>query len=317
MRKVSVIIASYNPTLERILFTIDSVLNQKDVDYELIITDDASKENYFDVIENYIKPRSNCRYLLLLHEKNQGTVKNILDAVKHASGNYIRTLGVGDAIYGEYSLKEQAEHLKNSGKKWSFGQMLYFSFDELGNRHFIKHRARPQLVRPYINGKDKICVWNYCVLSDIATGTAILYERQLLQEYLELFQNRVKYTEDYVATLMSYDGYVGAYYPAPVVCYEFGDSGLTSPTNTKMGKKVYEDILSSYKVLLDRESSKDDSLYRKIRKILFKRVNRGRRKSDILYEKGRLLFAIRYRLCPRYTSIPKDESCLRKIEIRN
>ena len=188
MKTVSVIIATYNPILERVLFTVDSVIKQIGIDFELIITDDGSKENYFDEIEKYIRDNSSCDYLLLSHNKNQGTLKNILDAVDHSSGKYIRTVGAGDAIIGTETLKNHVHFLEESGRKWSFGQMIYFSVDENGNRYFIRHKARPQITKPYLKNDDKKCVWLFCVSKDIATGTAVLYEKEIMKEYLLLLE---------------------------------------------------------------------------------------------------------------------------------
>lgn len=315
MHKVSIIIASYNPSLEKMLFSINSVIKQTGIDYELIITDDGSKNNYFSEIEGFLQKHCKCEYQLLSHEVNQGTVKNFLDAVNHASGEFIRTLGAGDSLYGTESLKNHVEYVEKSGKNWSFGQMLYFSINELGERHFVKHRSRPQLTKPYLKGRDNRCVWNYCVVSDIATGTAILYKKDLLLCYLERFEGKVIYTEDYVTTLMMFDGYLGAYYPAPVVCYEFGDDGITAPGNKDGGSKVYKDINSAYRLLLDSGESRLDHLHKKICKILHKRVSVGRKRSDIFKERGRLWFAIKYRVSPNMTDVPADESCLARVDL--
>jgi hypothetical protein len=235
-----------------------------------------------------------------------------LDAVRHANGKYIRELGCGDAIYGAESLKNQVEYLEKSNYKWSFGEMYYFTYDKEGNRHFVDHRARPQILKPYEENKAEKCIWNYCVLNDIAIGPAILYEKACFQEYLERMEGKVKYTEDMAAMLMVYDGYVGAYYPSPVVSYEFGESGLSAPKNSKGGDLVSIDHKNTYRMIAESQN-KNDVAHRKIRRIMHKRFERGRRKTDILFEKGRLPFAIRYRLNPKMTGVPNDESCLEKI----
>lgn len=45
--EVSVVVASYNPQIEKLLFTIKSIVNQKNVDIQIVITDDGSFENIF------------------------------------------------------------------------------------------------------------------------------------------------------------------------------------------------------------------------------------------------------------------------------
>ena len=276
-KDVSVIIATYNTDYESLKYTVDSVMCQKGIDFEMIITDDGSVNNHFEIIENYMQEHGFYNYVLLPHDNNRGTVLNYLDAVRIAKGRVIRTLGAGDAIYGDESLRSHVDFLIQSGKKWSFGEMIYFTNTAEGKR-YIPHRSRPQLTTPYINNRDTECVWNYCVIRDIATGTAILYERDLFLHYLELFANEVLYTEDYTAVLMTYDGYIGAYYPRPVVLYEFS-TGITAPGNSAGGRLVQNDIENAMRIMVTRNNEKD-RLHRQIDRIIIKRLKRGKKKTD-------------------------------------
>ena len=100
----SILIASYNPVWEKLKVTIDSVLRQDYRDFEIVITDDGSENNLFPEIEKYMRAQSFDNFKLVAHEKNQGTVKNLIDGVKACSGKYVRDFGPGDAFYNEKSL---------------------------------------------------------------------------------------------------------------------------------------------------------------------------------------------------------------------
>lgn len=64
-------------------------------DYEIVVSDDGSEENCFDKIEAYFTAHQFANYTLIPHEKNQGTVKNLIDGLAKAKGKYVRDFGPG------------------------------------------------------------------------------------------------------------------------------------------------------------------------------------------------------------------------------
>lgn len=109
---ISVIVLCYNPDLEKLKCTIISIIKQKDVEYELIISDDGSALDYRRELKDWISELNlsvNVIYNFLLD--NVGTVKNILSAVKLANGEYIKTISPGDYFFDEYSLSVYYSHL--------------------------------------------------------------------------------------------------------------------------------------------------------------------------------------------------------------
>lgn len=113
--KVSVIMITYNHD-KFIGQAIQSVLDQNvDFKYEIIIADDASKDNTAKVIKEYsdkygavIKP--------ILREKNIGAPRNVLDAVSHATGEYIAFLEGDDFFLDNNKLKKQVDFLDNNNE---------------------------------------------------------------------------------------------------------------------------------------------------------------------------------------------------------
>ena len=49
--QISVVVLTYNPDSEKLLATLRSVICQQDVDYEVILSDDGSVDNRFDLAE--------------------------------------------------------------------------------------------------------------------------------------------------------------------------------------------------------------------------------------------------------------------------
>ena len=109
---------------------------------------------------------------------------------------------------------------------------------------------------------------------------------------------------------MTYDGYVGAYYPKPVVLYEFS-TGITAPGNSSGGRLVQNDIENAMRIMVTRNTQKD-KLHRQIDRIISKRLKRGKKKLDIFFEKGRLVYAIKFRLFPKMTCVPQYDNGVEK-----
>ena len=52
---VSVLVCDYNPKLKDIIITLRSVLLQKGIKFQIVISDDGSKVNYFEAIRQYFE----------------------------------------------------------------------------------------------------------------------------------------------------------------------------------------------------------------------------------------------------------------------
>lgn len=91
MVKITVFMAVYNGATY-IKESIDSVLNQTLVDFELLIIDDGSTDNSVDIINTY----SDKRIRLLQNEKNEGLVYTRKRSVVEARGEYLAILDCDD-----------------------------------------------------------------------------------------------------------------------------------------------------------------------------------------------------------------------------
>jgi glycosyltransferase involved in cell wall biosynthesis len=119
---VSVIMGSYNH--ERYIGeAIESVLRQTCKDLELIIVDDASKDNSKAIIEEYRAKDERVR--ALFHEKNMGIARTINDCLNQAKGKFVCLID-SDDIWEIYKLEKQLQVLsKNEGKMvWSEGSIV-------------------------------------------------------------------------------------------------------------------------------------------------------------------------------------------------
>lgn len=99
MTLVSVIISTYNSS-RFIVETLESILNQKWPDVELIITDDSSTDNTIDICRQWVSDNSerfcNCR--IITSEKNTGVSANANRGLLSASGVWVKFIGSDDTL---------------------------------------------------------------------------------------------------------------------------------------------------------------------------------------------------------------------------
>lgn len=94
--RFSVVIPLYNKE-HYIVNTIQSVLNQTYQDYELIVVDDGSKDNSYEVAKSVQSERIN-----LIHQENQGVAVARNTGVVNAKGEYVAFLDADDCWYPNY-----------------------------------------------------------------------------------------------------------------------------------------------------------------------------------------------------------------------
>ncbi|MBR4762553.1 MAG: glycosyltransferase family 2 protein [Clostridia bacterium] len=112
-KEISIIIPCYN-TEEYIAKCLDSVTRQLiGFEYEIILIDDASKDNTVRVIEDYISSHD-CNVVLLKNEKNSGAGYSRNKAVRAAKYEYISFIDSDDYISDTFYEKMFAAACENA-----------------------------------------------------------------------------------------------------------------------------------------------------------------------------------------------------------
>ena len=107
--KISIIITIFNQ-LNCFFKALRSIQNQSFKDIEIIIVDDGSTDDSYNLLEKYQK--QDYRIILLKHSYNYGTIKSRSDAVKLAKGKYIIILDGDDGfssreiLYNSFNIAE-------------------------------------------------------------------------------------------------------------------------------------------------------------------------------------------------------------------
>ncbi len=298
---VSVIMATYNPVWEKCVFTLDSIIAQRNIKFELIVVDDGSYDNLFNRFETYFESNNFNDFKLIKHGKNQGTVKNYYDGVLNSKGIYIKLISPGDAFFNEYSLNKWLSFTIESGNKWSFCDAIYYTKENL-TPQIIKEAAAPRIIGCYFKGQESTCRWNYVVLEDLPLGAAILCVRSLILKYLSILIDKVIYSEDLSYMIMMYDGIMPSYYSVPCMFYEFG-VGVSTSNNKKWRERFRCDLRNAESIIMNCEAR--DQLQKQMSHSL-KTINSGgniRKKILKNVQRGGLKKSIKYRFNPRMSTV--------------
>jgi len=109
-KKLSILIPVYNEekTIHLILDKISENNIQENIDKEIIIVDDCSKDNTYNVLEEYLARKKNVQIKLFKHQVNKGKGAAIHTAIEKASGDFLL---IQDADL-EYDPREYSHLLK-------------------------------------------------------------------------------------------------------------------------------------------------------------------------------------------------------------
>lgn len=155
---VSVILATYNSSgfLHR---SVSSVLRQSYPNTELIIVDDGSTDNTFELLLPFMKENNNIRYL---RHSNRGHPLSLNAGMKISEGRYISFLDADDE-YSEQHIRLRVEHLRESG-----GDLLHSPATLVGNEE--------DFLIPDANDVSKMIHINECAIGGTFFGKKEVFD---------------------------------------------------------------------------------------------------------------------------------------------
>jgi len=170
--KVSVVLPTYNGA-KYIRQSIDSCLKQTYSNIELIIVDDGSTDETFEIIDSY----EDKRIKFIEHKKNRGLPHALNTGFKNATGEYL-TWTSDDNYYAREAIEVMVKTLDNN-KKIDFIYSNYWYIDGEGNKVKAVNR----------NPAEVLKMGNYL-------GPCFLYRRKVYLEVGE-FDSDYRFVEDY------------------------------------------------------------------------------------------------------------------------
>lgn len=236
---ISVVVCTYNPVIESLKFTLNSIFEQEEVDVEIIVADDGSVEDFHEEIIRFFNQKGFTRWKIICNEVNHGTVYNLYSGLKISNGKYVKVISPGDALLGKHILREWLIFQNQTDCKWSFSDAIYYK-KSLNTIKDVVSLAHPNDISPYLKKNRIRCRWNYIVLDDIALGATLFCESNVMIEYVSKILNKVIYAEDNIWRMMMFDGIVGDYFPHNAILYEYG-TGISTKGSDIWSKRLLSD----------------------------------------------------------------------------
>lgn len=256
----SVVVVQYNSSWEKVKRTLNSIINQRECHYEIIVADDGSKSTGFDKIREFFKQNDFLNYQLIDNKENMGTVKNVISGIKVATGKYVRVIAPGDMLYSNVTLRKIVDFMNENQAKEMFGKMAFFN-EEDGKIEFISQQA-PCNFRPYRSKDLKSIKKHLLVLGDNISGASYTWERNYYLECLMRIEGKVTYLEDCVNAYTIYDGHEIYFMDEFVTWYEYG-TGISTSKSNKWTRIIEKDWILFLERMLERYPG--DSYIRKAR----------------------------------------------------
>lgn len=241
--QVSIIVVTYNSDIRALRATMDSIVNQKDVIWEVIITDDGSAQKDFSWLPEYFHSNHVQKYKILENQENKGTVRNYLIGVREAVGEYIFGISPGDMLFDKHVLADFYKFAKQGNKKICFGNSVYYSNDKEGMQYHKKCIA-PRNPEIYAQNAwmGKLNFFSF----DWICGVAYFRHREAAISYIEKAAECCKYVEDSSSTAYALaNGERVWYYDRNIAWYETG-SGISTSGSSKWNKILAQEYKNTF-----------------------------------------------------------------------
>lgn len=247
--KISVLVLSYNSDIDKLYLTLKSIIKQKIDDFEIVVSDDGSKDNHEQELAEYFKQNDFSNYKLVMNEQNRGTVQNILSGLKACEGEYVKPISSGDCLYAEDTLTRLYDFMKADSLDYCHGLIRGYHRLEDGSIQYIPY-SHPFDIEAYRKrDMDKI-TRNLVLYSDNTCGAGICYEKKFFIHYMNLISEVVKYEEDIFQVVAAVENKKTALFDDYVIWYEIG-LGVSTNKKSKIYDLLAKDVDGLYRKLYE------------------------------------------------------------------
>lgn len=305
---ISVIVATYFPEKEKLLATLRSIVLQKECPFEIIITDDGSKTFFQEDIRSFLDNLGCCDYQILAHEKNQGTVKNLLDGALLAKGKYVKTISPGDLLYDAYTLHDACAFMERYHARVAFGDMAVYAYTHKLQMIRLFHPVDDRIYRAEQKRYNyRKALKHQMVYADLICGAADLYERQTFCNAMEKINGVVTYAEDSAYQLFAAENTRIYKFPQKLVWYEHG-TGISTNSNSPLFSRIDTDFYRFYHML--KETCPNLPFLNRTLRFWNRRLQ-GSKVKKLIFKfltVDKVLFSLRRRLLIKTRRVEQDDT---------
>ena len=250
---ISVIVCTYNPSFEKLVQTLKSILVQEKCKFEIIIADDGSKNFDEQKIHNWMKQNEFLNYAIVKNEINGGTVKNVYSGLVKAKGKYVKLISPGDFLYDKDTLKNVYDYIESNNYNVVFGRTVYYKRTD-DNKIELINKSNPLNLKAYINKNNKAIKKNYLLYNDYILGAALVWDRILFTQYISKMVDKVIFCEDLSILLYIADDMVMGYWNNYIIWYE-SNTGISTSGNDAWKKKLRQDNENGFKIMANEHKA--------------------------------------------------------------
>jgi glycosyltransferase involved in cell wall biosynthesis len=218
--KLSIIVLTYYHE-KYIRYALDSILAQNvNFKYEVLVGDDASRDATPEILKEYTRKHPNI-FKVILRKKNIGAVRNGVDLLKRATGEYIAQLEGDDYWLDLNKLQKQVDFL-DKNKEFIGCAHKCVIVDENGVPDYTKSPS-------FVYSKKIFSLNNYSSKADIPGQAATLVFRNVIKDWS----------------------------PIERVHLFVGDKTLMLMLLSWGDFYVFNDVMSAYRYVIDKKAGKN------------------------------------------------------------
>lgn len=248
--KVSVIVCTFNPDIDKLRKTLFSAICQQSIGFEIIIADDGSSCFDEKLIRDFFQSKNFEKYKIYISENNYGTVKNIYNGLLLAKGEYIYVISPGDYFYSQLTLYNLYSFCEKNKCKVCFGDAISYKTEKGVNSFFKSVFPKNKSIYDPESYNPKVALTGFFAKQQ-PIGASYFRDRKSAISYFKQIVDKVKYVEDYPTTaIYLLEGNRLFYCGEPVVWYEIGD-GISTTNSKKWKDRIADDFEASRKILID------------------------------------------------------------------
>jgi glycosyltransferase involved in cell wall biosynthesis len=111
--RVNVIVTCFNYA-RYVVDALESVLAQTYADFDCVVVDDASTDNSFEIVEQWISSRNDNRFRLIRNERNLGQMGSLVVGLAVTEGEFVAFLDADDIWFPEFLTRHIEAHLNRA-----------------------------------------------------------------------------------------------------------------------------------------------------------------------------------------------------------
>ena len=186
---ISIAMTTYNGELF-LRKQLDSIFNQSNTDWELIVCDDASTDSTYDILKEYESKKTNMK--VFRNDKNIGFKKNFEKAISLCSGEY-NALCDQDDIWNENHLDILMNNLQEGIA--SFGNALI-----MDSNHKLSNDLLSERDNYYVDGNNEDKLYRILFYGNPFQGTSSLYKKKIF-DYALPIPEQIEYHDAWFAAV--------------------------------------------------------------------------------------------------------------------